>query len=352
MPCKNCNCGKAENMQKKAVVETAPETNIDVGNRLYLLGFLTSYFYLDSPKVDEDLIKNLFQTFPDDISLDENKLIGVESPTLQNFFMNSEEKEFLPMVEFLNRTDSKKHKYFWRGYIDGYGDSIHSDFNETGVPYMFVVFYNENLLTAYLGFLGLSECQASISETEDGGSVVKIVGNQALDVIHQIYSGDGFRLGKHYQKYLEASGHVPTSENSFKFSKARPDAVAPFKARASDSGYDLTLLEKVKTVGDVDFYDTGIKISPAYGYYFDVVPRSSLSKTGYMLANSVGIIDRTYTGNVLVPLRKVDKEAKDIELPIRLVQIIPRKIIHIDFEEVTDVGTTQRGEGGFGSTNG
>ena len=52
-----------------------------------------------------------------------------------------------------------------------------------------------------------------------------------------------------------------------------------------------------------------------------LVPRSSISKTGYMLANSVGVIDRTYTGNVLVPLIKVDKSMPDLILPARVVQL-------------------------------
>ena len=97
-------------------------------------------------------------------------------------------------------------------------------------------------------------------------------------------------------------------------------------------------------------YDTGIKVQPAFGWYFDLVPRSSISKTGYMLANSIGVIDRTYVGPVLVPLRKVDPHAPDLELPARLVQIIPRPIVHIQWEEVEALDETARGAGGFGST--
>lgn len=140
---------------------------------------------------------------------------------------------------------------------------------------------------------------------------------------------------------------------SFLYAKARPDAVAPFKTRVSDSGYDLTLLEKVKTVGDVEYYDTGLKVQPSFGWYFDVVPRSSLSKTGYVLANSTGVIDRTYTGTILVPLRKVDKSAPDIKTPVVLVQMVPRPVVHMSGFEVPEeqLTPTERGAGGFGSTN-
>ena len=102
----------------------------------------------------------------------------------------------------------------------------------------------------------------------------------------------------------------------------------------SDSGYDLTIIKKIKTDGMVEFYDTGIKVTPPYGYYFDVVPRSSITKTGYILANNVGIIDRSYVGNILVPLIKVDSSKPDLELPMRIVQLIPRKIEHFELEEV------------------
>ena len=53
-------------------------------------------------------------------------------------------------------------------------------------------------------------------------------------------------------------------------------------------------------------YDTGIQVKPQYGYYFEIVPRSSLSKSGYILANSIGIIDPSYSGNLYIVLIKID----------------------------------------------
>ena len=135
-----------------------------------------------------------------------------------------------------------------------------------------------------------------------------------------------------------------------KIKKTLPNAVVPSRAHYSDSGYDLTLVKHVKTVGDVMFYDTGIVVEPPHGYYFDLVPRSSISKTGYMLANSVGIIDQNYRGNILVPLRKISKESKDIELPAKVVQLIPRQWVNFQLLETECSNSTMRGEGGFGST--
>jgi dUTPase len=74
-----------------------------------------------------------------------------------------------------------------------------------------------------------------------------------------------------------------------------------------------------------------------------------------MLANSVGVIDQGYTGEIKVALIKIDPNAEDLRLPIRLVQIIPRKCIgmfpHKPKHGVPSLLQTQRGAGGFGSTN-
>jgi dUTP pyrophosphatase len=158
-----------------------------------------------------------------------------------------------------------------------------------------------------------------------------------------------------YHFYKKLTNWTPTiSRNNLYFNYVRtvPDAKPPQKQRASDSGYDLTLIKKIKTHGNVEFYDTCIKLQPAFGYYFDLVGRSSISKSGYMLANNVGIIDRTYRGTVIVPLIKVDNTQPDLELPSRLVQIIPRQIQHLEPIEISEeeLAQSERNTGGFGST--
>ncbi len=138
----------------------------------------------------------------------------------------------------------------------------------------------------------------------------------------------------------------------FKYIKTHPNAIAPTKSHKTDSGFDLTLISVYKKYNNVTLYDTGIKIQPPDGYYFDLVPRSSIIKTGYMLANSVGIIDQDYQGNIYVPLIKIDKSKPDIELPCRLVQLILRKVIDVTGKEVRDFDEeTDRNTGGFGSSN-
>jgi dUTP pyrophosphatase len=96
-------------------------------------------------------------------------------------------------------------------------------------------------------------------------------------------------------------------------------------------------------------YDTGIAVCPPDGYYTEVVPRSSLSKTGYMLANSVGIIDSSYRGSIKVVVTG-DESLKSLELPFKGFQLVVRKQYHANFAEVDTIDETARGDGGFGST--
>lgn len=132
---------------------------------------------------------------------------------------------------------------------------------------------------------------------------------------------------------------------------SREDAVVPAKAHITDSGFDVTLTHVIKTVGDVTFYGTGVHVCPPAGFYFILAPRSSISKTGYSLANSVGIIDQDYRGEIIVALRKADKTSSDLELPIKMAQLIPTPVYHMTTDTVSKFETnTERGEGGFGST--
>ena len=149
------------------------------------------------------------------------------------------------------------------------------------------------------------------------------------------------------------------SENapSVKMIKTTPNAIVPSKVHGSDVGYDLTIISKVKDMvpsGAVVMYDTGIQARVPWGHYLEILPRSSLSKTGWMLANSVGVIDPSYTGNLLVVVARVDPEAPPLPLPFRGFQLVVRKQLHMNITEIdvtTDTANTARGAGGFGSTS-
>jgi dUTP pyrophosphatase len=70
-----------------------------------------------------------------------------------------------------------------------------------------------------------------------------------------------------------------------------------------------------------------------------------------MQANSVGIIDQSYTGEIMVPLIKIDPDAPDLQLPAKIAQLVPRRWHGLHpVEDETEL-ETMRGDGGFGSTN-
>tara|TARA_A100000164_G_C21793073_1_gene716812 strand:+ start:455 stop:889 length:435 start_codon:yes stop_codon:yes gene_type:complete len=131
-------------------------------------------------------------------------------------------------------------------------------------------------------------------------------------------------------------------------------AVIPSRAGENEVGYDLTIIKKVKDLSDnTAMYDSYISVQPPDGIYFEIVPRSSISKTGYILTNSIGIIDPSYRGTLKVVLTKLDPSKPDIELPNKRFQLIPRTFISNMFETkcVNDLSITSRGDGGFGSTD-
>jgi dUTP pyrophosphatase len=129
-------------------------------------------------------------------------------------------------------------------------------------------------------------------------------------------------------------------------------AVLPAKAHPSDIGYDLTAIDIYKQISkSITLFETGIRVSPPEGYYLEILPRSSISKTGYMLANSVGTIDPDYTGTLKIALIKVDEELPEIELPFTRCQLVLRKVEYAEIVQVESVEKTVRGDGGFGSSD-
>lgn len=89
------------------------------------------------------------------------------------------------------------------------------------------------------------------------------------------------------------------------------------------------------------------------GYKGILVPRSSISKTNWVLANSIGVIDADYRGEwmaIFKCLGEMVYEPLPFGVDDRCAQIYFEKILDAEFIEVEELSDTQRGEGGFGST--
>lgn len=129
-------------------------------------------------------------------------------------------------------------------------------------------------------------------------------------------------------------------------------AVVPTKAHDSDVGYDLTAIDIYKSLSNnTVLYETGVVVKPPNGYYLEIVPRSSVTKTSVMLANSVGIIDPDYRDTIKIAVRITDPSLEDLVLPFCRFQLILRKLESSAMKEVSCLDDTERGIGGFGSTD-
>jgi dUTP pyrophosphatase len=150
---------------------------------------------------------------------------------------------------------------------------------------------------------------------------------------------------------LQTLSTPPPQRNVLVF-KEDPAAVFPVKAHQDDIGFDLTIIKHVKEISPcLHMYDTGIVVNPPPGFYIEIVPRSSFGKSGYILANSIGIIDPQYRGTLKVVLLRVDSSLEPLQLPLKGFQLVVRKAEQCQLIEVdSPFGNTDRGNGGFGST--
>ena len=176
-------------------------------------------------------------------------------------------------------------------------------------------------------------------------------GSNALEFLQVLYPGEEFYLHFTENELLkEPLTNYPTCN----FKKHMENAVTPIKTNTSDVGYDLTIVAIKKVINSkCTLYTTGISIDIEHGWYTEIVPRSSIIKSGYMLANSIGIIENSYRGELMIALVKIDDEAEPIELPFKCCQLLIKKQHYARMREVDNLDNSQtlRGDGGFGSTN-
>lgn len=271
---------------------------------------------------------------------------------IQGLLLELPSHKRIPIFEFYNlshiplKHDDFKSLYFLRGLIEMNGDIIYP--KDSSEPIFQLHLGNKSLLhTIQDNF-----CNIPSTLTE---YVLSFKGCNMVDFLGDIYYNT--EIKKPYiqndilNKFQECLRNVsPFSVCGFKVE--HPSAVIPFKSRFSDVGYDLTIIRvSKKYTSNTTLYDTGISLSIPFGYYAEIVPRSSLSKTGYMLANSVGIIDNSYRGNLYIPLTKICSDSPDIDLPFRCCQLIFKKQEFVWMKENVETHETSRGIRGFGSTN-
>lgn len=96
---------------------------------------------------------------------------------------------------------------------------------------------------------------------------------------------------------------------------------------------------------------TGLAVEIPPGFEGQVRPRSGLARTaGVTLVNAPGTIDSDYRGEVTVLLVNLGQKTHIIAPGDRIAQLIIAPVARVDLEEVSELGQTERGAGGFGHT--
>lgn len=149
-----------------------------------------------------------------------------------------------------------------------------------------------------------------------------------------------------------------------KIKKLHENAVIPSYANSSDAGMDMTAVTvQISKDGMYVEYGTGIAVEIPEGYVGLLFPRSSISKTSLVLANHVGVVDSGYRGEIKFRFKDTKMKTKVMygieqfhcgetayEVGERIGQLMIIPYPKIQFEEVEELETADRGDAGFGST--
>ncbi len=137
--------------------------------------------------------------------------------------------------------------------------------------------------------------------------------------------------------------------------KLHTDATLPTHGSRFSAGYDLyAYIDK----GEAEIpphttvkIGTGLSFALPEGYFGAVFARSGLAaKEGLRPANCVGVCDSDYRGEYIVALHNDTDTAKTVKHGDRIAQLVIMPFLSVDFLEVPELDSTDRGDGGFGST--
>ncbi|XDD44084.1 dUTP diphosphatase [Leptospira sp. WS60.C2] len=143
-------------------------------------------------------------------------------------------------------------------------------------------------------------------------------------------------------------------QNQLQIQILRDGAVIPEYKTSGSAGMDLTaclteplLLPK----GEVVLVPTGLAMAIPEGYEGQIRPRSGFStKQRILMPNSPGTIDSDYRGEILIPLLNLSGSDFLLEPGTRVAQMVIQAVVKFPIQVVLELGSTERGSGGFGST--
>ena len=141
-----------------------------------------------------------------------------------------------------------------------------------------------------------------------------------------------------------------------KFKKINADAKLPVKGSLEAACYDVYAHSITETNGKVKV-GLGFKTEIPKGYKGIIVPRSNLTKHYWVLNHSFGVVDSDYRGEWMAIFTSIygapflnEYQPFPYKIGERVAQIYFEKVVDVEFEEVEHLDSSERGEGGFGST--
>ncbi len=142
-----------------------------------------------------------------------------------------------------------------------------------------------------------------------------------------------------------------------KIKRVHENAVIPSIAYFGDAGADLTAVS-MRTTDKYIEYDTGLQFEIPTGYVGLLFPRSSISKTAMTLANSVGVLDCKFRGNVTFRFNLTSENLNNYvqcggkyKVGDRIGQLVIMPIPTVAFVETDTLEDSERGTGGYGSSD-
>lgn len=141
-----------------------------------------------------------------------------------------------------------------------------------------------------------------------------------------------------------------TTYIAVKFKRLTKTAILPTYGTSGAAGFDIYSDEDRHVFDNPQRIKTGIAYELPPGHGFFIIPRSGMASKQLYVANTPGLLDSDYRGELMVLCWTPSHSGFEIKQGERIAQgfIIP--IPHVMFEEVDELSSTDRGAGGFGST--
>lgn len=242
------------------------------------------------------------------------------------------------------------------------------------------------ILDSFLRSLNTTNARLMLAQSINAtGSTAESVQNEFLQLVNEVDTITDLTAPKRdFLKKLLHGINTAISETEgiakryiqIPFVKCHPDAKMPEYAHPDDSGMDVYAVDDyVIHPGETKLIPTGIKMAVPNGYEIQIRPKSGRAlKTKMRIANSIGTVDAGFRGELQVIIENIEPPIKDITYdfddngrPIitsilrgsdmtigkgeKFAQLVLMEVPKAVLFQVENLDDTERGNGGFGSTN-